>query len=61
MKQLQWLAKYMPEILHDQEYEIMNHGHLQRRRLKALMMTIKSLYPDKDVELVRLRNDIGYP
>jgi len=58
---LLWLAEHMPEILLDAEWEIQEFGVMKRRRLKALMIAIKMLYPERDVELIKLREDISFP
>ena len=56
-----WIAEYMPEILHDAEYEIQNYEAFERRRLKSFMRIIKFMYPEKDVELIRLKEAINFP
>jgi len=57
---LLWLCENMPEILMDMDYEIQNYGILKRRRLKNLMLAVKMLYPEADVELVKLKREIGW-
>ena len=51
----------MPEILEDSEYEIEEFGKLKRRRLKTLMLITQLIYPEGDVELVKLRNKTNWP
>lgn len=58
---LRWIALNMPEILEDAEYEIEEFGKLKRRRLKSLMLISQLIYPDGDIELVKLRDKANWP
>jgi len=58
---LQWVAENAPDILSDAEYEIQEFGVIKHRRLKRLMVIIKILYPEVDVELVKMRRELGWP
>ena len=58
---LRWIALNMPEILEDSEYEIEEFGKLKRRRLKTLMLITQLIYPEGDIELVKLRNKTNWP
>ena len=60
MENGKWVAEYMPEIIHDAEYEIQEHGMLKRKNLKDLMLMVKFLMPEADVELVKMKRELGW-
>ena len=52
MENAVWLAKNMPEVFKDEDREY-GAGLPKQRRLKALLIMIKCICPDVDIELVK--------
>uniref|UniRef100_A0A6H1ZR67 Uncharacterized protein n=1 Tax=viral metagenome TaxID=1070528 RepID=A0A6H1ZR67_9ZZZZ len=56
---LLWIAENMPELLKDEETEIQDDSLSRHRRLKLFLKVVKALNPTIDVELVKMREEVG--
>lgn len=59
LNKLLWAAENFPELLKDEEREIYDSNLPRHRRLKILLKVIKALNPTSDVELTKLRSEVG--
>jgi len=59
LERIKWIALNAQYIMKDEEWEVQEFGTLKHRRLIKLLEIVKSIQPESDPVLVKLRRETG--